>query len=484
MKQKQSKLARNAAIYSFFSLLQRGLGFFLLPVYTTVLATEQLGIISTATAVISFLVLFFGLSFRGSVAFYYYEYKDENVSYLKKIYGTSVIFILLFSVFSILFLLVTKEWILDTLFENIAFDPYVVLSLASIFLQPLYFFYQSVLRAKQQAKKASVLDFVYFGVMIGLTLIFILGFNFKAEGALLANAIASFLVFIMSLIGLRKEITLCFVPKILKKVLKYSLPLLPHNISGWAMNMVDRVMLNAINSLSVVALFDVGSQIGKVVNMISLGVNSAYAPWFFDQVKNDTNSKKNIVAVTQKIVILYAVVAVCVSWLAPELLKVISKPAYHASWTVTPLIATAFVINGFYFTFSSVFFLEKTKYLSFLTISGAVVNIVLNYFLIHAYGFLGAAIASLLTKIFFTALTYYFSQRIYHIPYNLKAILFIIFVGAVLSSAPYFFQPFLETYNLWLVVCVKLLILGTFSAGFVYKNMSEFKKILQRKNGR
>ena len=97
----------------------------------------------------------------------------------------------------------------------------------------------------------------------------------------------------------------------------------------------------------------------KVVNMISLGVNSAYAPWFFDQVKNNANSKKNIVSVTEKIVILYTVVAVCVSWIAPELLQLISKPAYHESWTVTPLIAMAFVINGFYFTFSSVFFLEK-----------------------------------------------------------------------------------------------------------------------------
>jgi len=484
MEQKQQKLARNAAIYSFFSLLQRGLGFFLLPVYTTVLATEQLGIISTATAVISFLVLFFGLSFRGSVAFYYYEYKDKNLPYLKKIYGTSVVFILLFSTVGILLLLATEQWALSVLFENIAFTPYVLLSLISIFLQPIYFFYQSVLRAKQQAKRASILDFVYFSVMIGLTLILILGFNFEAEGALLANAVASFLVFFISLVGLRKEITLCFVSPILKKVLKYSLPLLPHNISGWAMNMVDRIMLNAINSLSVVALFDVGSQIGKVVNMISLGVNSAYAPWFFDQVKNNTNSKKHIVTVTQKIVVLYAVIAVCVSWLAPELLKIISKPAYHQSWTVTPLIATAFVINGFYFTFSSVFFLEKTKYLPFLTISGAIVNIVLNYFLIHEYGFLGAAIASLLTKIFFTGLTYYFSQRIYHIPYNLKAILFIIILCGILSSAPYVFQPYLESYNLWLVICVKLLILATFGGYLVFKNLSEFKKIIQRRNGR
>ena len=116
MQSNQRKLAKNAAIYSVFTLLQRGLGFFLLPVYTTVLATEQLGIISTATAVISFLVLFFGLSLRGSVAFYYYEYKDNKLDYLKKLYGTNVVFILLFTFIGIIFLVLTKSFLLDFIF--------------------------------------------------------------------------------------------------------------------------------------------------------------------------------------------------------------------------------------------------------------------------------------------------------------------------------------------------------------------------------
>ena len=180
---------------------------------------------------------------------------------------------------------------------------------------------------------------------------------------------------------------------------------------------------------------------------------------------------------------LYVVIAVAVSWLAPELLKVISKPEYHESWTVVPLVATAFVINGFYFTFSSVFFLEKTKYLPILTISGAVVNIILNYFLIIEYGFLGAAIASLATKIFFTALTFYFSQRLYHIPYNLKKIIALILVGFGLSSLMYFTQPYVEGYNLWAVISVKLLILSIFGGYIVYKNLLIIKSFINRGNG-
>ena len=480
MENKQRKLAKNALVYSFFTLLQRGLGFFLLPVYTTVLATEELGIISTSSAIIAFFVILFGVALRGSTAFYYYEFKDSNLPYLKKLYGTNVIFILFISTACIGLLLLTKEWLLASLFENIAFSPYIQLSLASMFLQPLYFFYQSLLKAKQQARKAASLDFVYFGVMVGVTLLLILGFGFKAEGALLANAVASFLVFCLSLIGLYKEVNWSFSRTILKKTLAYSLPLLPHNISGWAMNMIDKVMLNAINSLSVVALFDVGSQIGKVVNMISLGVNSAYAPWFFEQVKNDANSKENIVNVTQKIIGIYVIIAVTVSWLAPELLQLISKPEYLESWVVVPIIATAFVINGFYFSFSSVFFLEKTKYLPLLTISGALVNVALNYFLIQEYGFLGAAYASIITKVFFTALTYYFSQRIYYIPYNLKSLITLILLGFLLSIIPYGIQDYFFGMSIWAAIAIKLGILVIFGGYFLYKNLQDVKKLMKR----
>ncbi len=481
MEKKQKKLAHNAIIYSFFTLLQRGLGFFLLPVYTTFLTTDQLGIISTSSAVIAFITIIIGLSLRGSTSYYYYKYKEENLPYLKKIYGNNVSLILLFSIFCILLLLATKHWILDYLFLNIDFSPYVLLSLASIFLQPIYFFYQSVLKAKLQAKKAAGLDFVYFSIMIGLTLILILGFDFNAEGALLANSIASLTVFLISLFGLRKEITLSLNKAIIKKSLKYSLPILPHNLSGWAMNMVDKIMLNSMGSLSIVALFDVGSQIGKVVNMISLGINSAYSPWFFDQIKNDKNSHVNIVKVTNKIILLYAIIAVCVSWFSPELLFFISKPEYHDSWKIVPFIATAFVINGFYFTFSNVFFLEKTKYLPILSIIGALFNIGLNMFFIPKYGIMGAAIASLLTKLIFTVITFSVSQRLHFIPYKLMIVNVTIFIGFLLACLPFLFQDKLAEFNIWSIILIKSTILGVLIIPIASYNKGLILKIIKRR---
>jgi len=307
--------------------------------------------------------------------------------------------------------------------------------------------------------------------------------GFKAEGALLANAVASFCAFVWSVIGLRKQITFGINLVVLKKLLKYSMPLLPHNLSGWAMNMVDRVMLNLMESLSFVALFDVGSQLGKLVNIISLGVNSAFAPWFFEQVKNDENSKTNIARVSERIVILYVAIAICISWLAPELLTLISAPTYYESWKVVPIIAMAFVANGFYFSFSSVFFLEKTKYLPILTLFGAFVNIVLNFFLIKSYGFMGAAYASIITKIFFTSITYFVSQRLFYIPYRIIRIGIWFALGAMACFSPYIYQDWLNQFEFLWVIFLKCVILGIFVGIAIFRNRNSIRLLLQKRQG-
>lgn len=476
------KLTKNAAVYGVFSLLQKGFGFFLLPLYTTVLTANELGIISTSSAVISFLAIVFGLSLRGSTAYYYYKFKDSNPELLKRLYGTSFITILSFSLLMLSLLLVFKTWTLDNLFYNIPFYPYVLLSLFSICLQPIYLFYQSLLKAKQEAKKSATLDFLYFGFMIGLTIVFILFLDFKAEGALLAGAIANFIVVIVSVNSMTKDISFHFDLSLFKMSMKYSLPILPHNISGWAMNMIDKLMLNSMNSLSVVALFDVGSQLGKIVNIISLGVNSAYSPWFFNQVNSNKNNKRNIAKITYKIIVFYCFIAVVVSWLSPEIFKLISRTEYHDSWRVVPFISIAFVINGFYFSYSNVFFLDNTKYLPLITIFGAICNIVLNYFMIRSYGIMGAALSSLFTKIIFATITYIISQKLYYIPYNIKLITLTILFSFLITLTLFYVQPKFSLYNVLYSLLIKSAVILLIMISLILFNLDLLKDLLRKRN--
>lgn len=460
MSESKKKLAKNSLTYALFTLLQRGFAFFLIPLYTTQLSTEEYGILGIVMAAIPFFVLIAGVSLRGSTAYFYYEYKDKKSSYLKKLWGSSFTLVLILSVLFACFLGLSKNYVLNYFFSNISFYPYLFLALISVATQPVYYFYQSMLKAKQEAKKAALLDFFYFLSIVSLTIILILYFKFKAEGALLALAISNFIFFIYSIYGASGEIIFCLNKTLLKKALKYSLPILPHNLSAWAMNLVDRIILNSLTTLSIVGLFDIGSQIGKLINVITLGVNSAYSPWFFEQLKASKKNKNLIANVTDKIVILYIVVAIGISWLSPELLKLISNKSFHTAWIVVPCISFAFVINGFYYSFSNVFFLEKTKYLPLISAIGAIINITLNFILIPIFGIMGAAIASILSKTIFSGVAFFVSQKLFFIPYNLKKITIYIVLGFFTSCLPYLFQDSINDFNLWVGVLIKIVALS------------------------
>ncbi|NAY91641.1 oligosaccharide flippase family protein [Muricauda sp. JGD-17] len=455
----KKNLAKNSLIYAIFTILQKGFAFFLIPLYTTQLSTEEYGMLGIIMAAIPFFVLLAGLSIRGSTAYYYYEYKDKDPAYLRTLWGTSFTFILVSSGILIILLWASKAFLMQHIFPNVAFFPYMFLALISVFTQPAYFYYQSILKAKQQAKAAGFLDFLYFVLIVGLTIVLILGFNFKAEGALLALAFSNIVFFLYTVYRISGEIDFGIRKEPLQIVLKYSLPIVPHNLSSWAMNLSDRLILNSLATLSVVAIFDIGAQLGKLINIVTLGVNSAYSPWFFEQVKTNTNHKQLIVDVTGKIVLAYIVFGIGISWFSPEFLVLISKTDYHSAYTVVPFVAFAFVANGFYYSFSNVFFLEKTKHLPLITISGAAINIAFNFALIPSYGIIGAAMACLISKIVFVVIAYIFSQRLVYIPYKTKQITVQFLFGLAIALAPLWLQDFLMArISFYLTLAIKAML--------------------------
>ncbi|WP_299259064.1 oligosaccharide flippase family protein [uncultured Aquimarina sp.] len=473
----REKLLKNSLIYTLFTLLQRGLGFFLLPLYTIYLSKDQYGVLSILMAAVPFFVLIAGLSLRGSTSFYYYKHKEEE-QYLRKLLGTSFSFLLIFALVLTSFLFLAKDLLIQVFFKDIEFYPYLFLAFLSVFFQPAYFYYQSYLKAKQKASVSAGLDFLYFSVLISLTLVFVIIFKMQSEGVLLSLATANFLMMVITLIKFSKEISYSLDFSILRKVLKYALPILPHNLFSWAMNLADRIILNALTTLEMVAVFDIGSQIGKLVNMITLGVNSAYSPWFFEQVKMNEKSKQRLADTAEKIVFFYVFCAIVVSWLAPEVIFIISKNKYPTSWQVVPLIALAFVVNGFYFCFSNVFFLDKTKILPLLSLFGALVNIGVNYMLIPRYGFIGAGLASLSSKLLFCTLAYYVSQRFYAIPYNIVKISLVFIAGSLLSLLVYLVQPKIEDFNVWVSILGKTSVLFIFVAPLIIINYKRIKQFL------
>jgi O-antigen/teichoic acid export membrane protein len=81
---------------------------------------------------------------------------------------------------------------------------------------------------------------------------------------------------------------------------------------------------------------------------------------------------------------------------------------------------------------------DQTRYALYISLVGAVITIVANYYLIPKYSYVGAAIVTFMAYFSMVVLSYIWGQKNYPIPYKLGKILAYIVMGILFSYLSYF----------------------------------------------
>lgn len=438
------KVLKNSSIYGTVSILQKAIGFFLLPLYTSYLSPTDYGITGVVGSVVSFLSLLYILSLNGSVTRFYYEYKSDEDK-VKELWGTIMTFIVLNSiVFSSIFLIFHK-YLLDPFAKGIAFYPYMFLGVITVTLSPSYSIFQATLQARQIGKKYGLNNLLFFIINLVLTIVFVVVFKFKAAGVLLAGAITNGIFFIYTLIDFFPHIKLRLNIKYMSESLRYSLPLLPHSLSGWIMTMLDRIFLNNMKTAATVGIYNIGFQFGNILNIVTTAVNQAYVPWFFENMKEGEEGRNRIIKFAEYSILIYGFAAMSISLFGKDILSFMVTSQFREGWVVIPFISFAYVFNGIYYFFVNPLFYNKkgTKYIPIGTFSSAVINSILNAVLIPPYGIIGASIASMISMVLSSVIMLFISAKIEYVEFNWRRIYtttFIFFAFSLICFAGDYFN--------------------------------------------
>ena len=102
---------------------------------------------------------------------------------------------------------------------------------------------------------------------------------------------------------------------------------------------------------------------------------------------------------------------------------------YREGAGVVPILLMANLFLGIYVYFSLWYKLSgETHYGAWLSIIGAIITIVLLFTLIPAFGYMGAAWATLICYCIMMILSFISGQKKYFIPYDVKALLMMFFI--------------------------------------------------------
>ncbi len=478
---KLAHLFKHTLSYGSYRIFASVISFILLPVYTRFLSPAEYGIIETAVVFAAILTPFYSMGQGAAVVRIYFDYDEEEKK--KELMGSLFLFFALTLISLSLLQTIFGSAIYNPIFKEVSFFPFLCIMVWASCSRSLASMGLSLFRAREESLKFALLQSISLFVTIYFSIYFVVLKNQGAVGKLKGHLYGSVLLLLMVLIFLVKHMKPAFNMTIIRNSLALGLPLVPHMLAGWIINLSDRLILQYYSDISEVGLYSVGVKIASVLQMIVLSFNSAWSPFMFSLLKKEENAKEQIAKLSTIYAAAVLFLAVALSIFSKEVIFLMTEKSFHHSYTVVPLIAYSYVFYGMYLMLTNQFFYaKKTLFLPFITGSVAVINIILNFLFIPQYGMIGASTATLLSFIFYGFVTYFYSTKVIPINYEVKRI-FILFVSSICCLVP----GLLLNFGLYTNLAIKLLILVLYPVliyfgGFFRKEeITTIKALISRK---
>lgn len=428
-------LARHSTVYTAGNVLNKSLFLILVPIYTRVLSKEEYGSLALLHAAMMVLLVLYELGVSSSVMRLYYDFDDaaQRRRYVGSIWAFALLLTALLSVG----LTLVGPSVLAPLFSGVDFFPYVALTIWTAFLGTASVIPLVLLRIHEQSPRFVTLILGQTLTLLLSTVLLLVVFDMGLMGAVIAVFVQASLFFVIYTVYTLRNSTPSFSGDFIRRTLAYGLPVLVLQVGWWVLSTSDRFLLGHYSTLEVVALYNVGYIFGKGLQMVSQSVNQAWTPFFFKTVKEkDPDAKRMFADTATYFALVLCFLGLAVIVFAREAVLLLGGPEYLEAMQVTKVIVLASMIQGMFYVPSRGLFLEKkTAYFPLIVgVSGAL-NVGLNLVLIPAYGMMGAAWSTVAGYALAVGLTYVLSQRYYPIHYDVRRLVHLIALFAVLAVA-------------------------------------------------
>ncbi|MBN2348283.1 MAG: oligosaccharide flippase family protein [Bacteroidales bacterium] len=469
------KLAGQTLIYGMGTMVPRLLNYAILTFYyTRKFSVEEYGIITELYAYVVFLLII--LTYGLETGFFRYATKNKERD---KVFSTLTITLFSTSVLFLVFIFLFDRNIagLISYENNVEYIRWLAIIVAIDAFSSLPF---AKLRLEERSRKFALLKVANVILTIFFVLLFyeflprldkifdLPGFlynrNMGIGYVLLSNLFASVVVLLL----LTKEIfsvKYTFDLKLLKQVLKYSLPLLIAGLAGSANESLDRVLMKQLIVDKHQALYDIGIyganfKIAILLNLFIQMFRYAAEPFYFNYFKE--KDAKMVFGNIMKYYFIIAIFMIVGILLFLDIFKYFIDSNFHEGLKIVPIVLYSYLFYGIFFNLSIWYKLtNKTKFGALFTITGAIITIAINVIFIKKYSYMAAATAHLICYITMVILSFFIGKRYYKIYYDFKRMFEYLFISFGLIFLNYLINVDILIYKL-LINSVLLIVFGLY----------------------
>jgi O-antigen/teichoic acid export membrane protein len=297
----------------------------------------------------------------------------------------------------------------------------IVLILIGCLLTPARDFWLSRQRYEYKYKLAAIVS-IGTAIIGTLLSIFVVmdqkskGDSNVVEGRLISNYLVIFSISLFLWVFLFRKGHTFYNRNYWKFSLTLSIPLIGYQLAAQILSVSDRFMISKMVNNSAVGIYSTLYTVSSISLLVWNAINSSFVPYLFQNIGKRGNKIK---AISTKLLIAYSLIAIVLTYLAPEILKILATKEYYGAIYIMPPIAAGIFFTSLSNLYSDIaVYYKKTNYVMIPTAFAAILNIVLNYIFIKDFGYIAAAYTTLVSYVVLGILQAYFANKLHSLKTN------------------------------------------------------------------
>ena len=410
LKLQNNPVFKNGILFTFFSFANSGISFLLLLILSKFISPSGYGELNLFNTFITILTVVISLNTTGIISIDYFTSSEKRLRELiNAVFLISTFVLLLFC--SILLLFSDYLQIITGLSIK-----YQWLALLVCYVQVFSAINLDIWRLEEKPILYGIYSMSTVILNAVFTLIAVISLNAGWQGRVYSQVGVGVVFFIVSIFMLihRKYLTMLYPSNdAFKDAIRFGIPLIPHSISSWLRQGLDRYIINFYHSTSAVGIFSFASNFSNIILIVGSAFNATNSVHIYKLLSSDpVESKNNLLNMTKKMILFFILFTIIINLSAIIFIPVFVPQYIESIHYLFPLCLSALFQCLYLLFVNYIFFYKKTKVLMYITFSMSVLHILLS-FIFTKHAVLYTAYITLGVNMLIFLLVFLYSRRLY-----------------------------------------------------------------------
>ncbi len=274
---------------------------------------------------------------------------------------------------------------------------------------------------------------------------------------------------------------------LVKELFTFGFPLVLSSFALWSLNVSDRYIIEIFRGSSEVGIYAAAYAIAeRSINFLVVLFLLAFSPVSVRIWESDgpERTKEFTRTATRYFLLVSIPLATAISVLARPLLRLMTSAEYLEGYSIVPFVALGMLFFAIQHAYQSGFiYHQRTTFITVAVVASGMLNVLLNLVFVPAWGYVAAAITTLVSFIFLTIFLYLGARPIFDWKFPLASMARCLACAALMGGSLHLLMeelPGPDTFRLCAALCCGFLVYG--ASLFLFRELTagEVRRLISR----